>query len=139
MASADGLGIRGASVGQAMGEAGGVTDAVPLPPRSYLSRLAGEFSGDAMSEHTKTPWGAHPWFNDQVLITDDLLARHIAVTCSGVLEKHANAAFIVTACNAFYAMKQALQAIAKPALGGKEQQYRAQQVLAELFPDEAKP
>ena len=108
MAAADRLGIRRTQVDQAVGTPGGVTNDVPLPPRSVLSRLAGELSGVAMSEHTKTPWGAHPWFNDQVLITDDLLARHIAVTCSGVLEKQANAAFIVTACNAHDAMKEAL-------------------------------
>ena len=49
MAAANRLGVRGASVGQAVGTEGGITNDVSIPPRSYLSRLAGEFSGAQVS------------------------------------------------------------------------------------------
>lgn len=43
-----------------------------------------------------------------------------------------DAAYIVQACNAYPKLIAALRSIAKPALGGKQQQYAAQQVLKEL-------
>ena len=40
--------------------------------------------------------------------------------------------YLVHACNAYPRLVEALRAIAKPALGGKAQQYAAQAILREL-------
>lgn len=47
-------------------------------------------------------------------------------------EAKANAIFVDRAIHSFYPMLEALQKISKPALGGKQQQYIAQQVLSEI-------
>lgn len=43
-----------------------------------------------------------------------------------------DAEYIAKACNAYPKLVAALRSIAKPALGGKQQQYTAQAILSEL-------
>ncbi len=90
-----------------------------------------------MSEHTKVPWKLNAVIQNNM--DGSKLTREFPIyTASGKFAHPAtahnepDAAFIVQACNNHYQLIEALKKIATPALGGKQQQWIAQEALKAL-------
>lgn len=106
-----------------------------------------------MAKHTPLPWegkphimdGKHPcectsWCEESY--AGGILSIHVhngieSLSEGGndappLEEAKANAEFVDKAIHSYYPMLEALQKIAKPALGGKQQQYIAQEVLKQI-------